>query len=287
MHLCLQIKQAHQSFFVLADPSRPESRELCPTEDEEYYSEGHERNVSRGEYNSGEWNQHTQEYGYYSEGNIVRSKSRLSQEQVIDDDRRRYGQEEDFDSDGYSSKESLKDGYHYHSDGNIVRRKGRNAARQGGDLDQRKRSASGPIQGKTPVSGHDQKQKYASGHDQKQRVVSGLDQKKVAKKNQQYREAGGSGDDNHSDGHTYDFDDNMRRVPWSKAKKQSISDGNIPRKQRRSSRQERSHKSSRSKQQRYREQGGYESDQSADAEEEAWRMRTKKHGRKVSGDMEV
>ena len=37
---CSQIKQAHPSFFVLAKPgSRSRSRELCPTDEEEYYSE--------------------------------------------------------------------------------------------------------------------------------------------------------------------------------------------------------------------------------------------------------
>ena len=77
-HFAVKIKQAHQSFFVLAP--RPPSRDLCPSGEEEYYSEGHERNVSRQECYSS-LSDRSDGPGYYSEGNVARQGRGYSPEQ--------------------------------------------------------------------------------------------------------------------------------------------------------------------------------------------------------------
>ena len=100
-HVVFQIKQAHQSFFVLDQSVRPPSCELCSSEDEEYYSEGgqqwnsRERGVSRQEY-------YSDGHGYFSDRNDDRRNRYTSrQDRSPTRSRQRYRQQEDnYPSDG-------------------------------------------------------------------------------------------------------------------------------------------------------------------------------------------
>jgi hypothetical protein len=231
----LQIKQAHQSFFVLAGSSWS----VCPSEDEEYYSEGHARNVSRGEFNSSERSTSRQEYGYYSEGNVARCKRRHASTQSYDhaSSRQRHRSQDDFDSDGLGYSDGESEGRLGRSEGNIA----------------------GPRRVSSQLMQHIEQQRRGEAWCQ-----------------------GGHRDDFHSEGCAYNSDGSRGRLPGIRVGPMEANDseGKVPRRQRRLSRQERRERRAMTKQQHYRERGGYDSDESMSEEEGVkWHQRP---GRKVS-----
>ena len=107
-HVVFQIKQAHQSFFVLDQSVRPPPCELCSSEDEEYYSESgqrwnsRERGVSRQEY-------YSDGHGYFSDQDDDRSNRYTSRhDRSPTRSRQKYrGQEDDYPSSDGSDESDM------------------------------------------------------------------------------------------------------------------------------------------------------------------------------------